>query len=163
MRKVGIILCTLIFNLLAIKVADGINNSTRLPASEDKSYTKSCIQNIKSFFSNDNFSLVKYEEYFKQIDSSKELNKFENIEHYVAYIDKKIGNDRLSLAKYLVSQSKSKKVSQFIVNSSRPDKLSSFLFDGIFEELLLDSIKVNYLSDAKVFALKRLIDRKSVV
>ncbi|EQC47701.1 hypothetical protein [Bacteriovorax sp. Seq25_V] len=145
---------------MAIKISDGLELSNRMPASEEKVYKNSCTQGIKSFFSRNDFSITKYEDYYAKINVSNEVLEFDSIEHYVAYIDKKVESSNISLAEFLLTRVKSKKLTQFFINSSRPDKFYSFLFDGIFEELILSSIKIKYIPKSKEFALKKLIIEK---
>ncbi len=160
MRKLFFIICTLIFNIVVVKLYRASSDFNRVPASTNELPKNSCVKSIKSFFSKSEFSLVKYEKYYQDIDPSLTRSQFDNIEHYVAYIDKKIGSENLSLAQYLVQNSKSKTLYQFVVNSSRPERFYSFLFNDMFNELIYKSVQIKGLSSSKEFALKQLMIEK---
>jgi hypothetical protein len=66
----------------------------------------------------------------------------------------------MSLGEFLQKKSKSRRLYEFVIDTSRKDRTYSFLFDGIFEEMIEKSVKISELNLDQSFALRSIVVEK---
>ncbi|EQC50476.1 hypothetical protein [Bacteriovorax sp. DB6_IX] len=163
MKKWSFVLFTLALMLLTLRTQE----QTRKPASLYELVGQSCQKAVTSFKSKYIYNRSRYERYYQKfLDSgtSLEKSKFKDLEEYIAWLDVSLKEHNLSLGDYFLSKSAMRNYyDKLVLNSTRPDHLSRYFFNGALEEYFKKSISfIDFgIQDQKVlkyYMAKKLAD-----
>jgi len=131
------ILAVMVFSLKGHK-------SQRAPASIYELVGQSCQKAVTSFKSKYIYNRSRYERYYKKfIDNGTNLekSKFKDLEEYMAWLDVSLKEHGLSLGDYFAKNSTIRNYyDKLVINSTRPDHLSRYFFNGALEEYFKKSV-----------------------